>query len=521
MDGSSPDDIAGVALHKGTRVAEDGLWIGWAQVDLTPQQPVYLGGQHYARISEGVLDPLTATAMVYESVREGQPPVRGGMVSCDFSAVPDTLRNQVRQHLSQQLLDLDPQSVFIGATHTHTAPDVRLPSDDASGTGRQRPAGLDEKMGVMSPDAYVAMASRRIADAIVQAWSSRQLGGVGFGLDHAVVGYNRRMAYYTGETKTRGNPNHPQFSHIEGGADATVNLFYTWNRQQKLTGVIVNIACPSQVGEHGFSISADFWHEAREEIRRQLGDDVFILPQNSAAGDICPGHPRTMIEWAGQQRMWRLKGIDQRRAIGQRIAYAVVQTLPLAQQEVDWQPTVMQEVTTVHLERNPVSPEDVQEANTQAAICQENYAQLTRELADHPHMQREARWYVPMTLAHGRMCWNQRVQKRFDDPAKDQPQPVTMHVLRIGEVAFATNPFELYLDYAHQIKARSKAVQTFIVQHVGPGTYLPTLRALAGKSYGAGPASVLVGPRGGRQLVDATVQAINALWPEPETDPES
>ena len=36
------------------------------------------------------------------------------------------------------------------------------------------------------------------------------------------------------------------------------------------------------------------------------------------------------------------------------------------------------------------------------------------------------------------------------------------HILRIGTVAFATNPFELFLDYANRIKARSFAEQTFI-----------------------------------------------------------
>ncbi len=50
-----------------------------------------------------------------------------------------------------------------------------------------------------------------------------------------------------------------------------------------------------------------------------------------------------------------------------------------------------------------------------------------------------------------------------------------LHVIRLGEVAFATNPFELYLDYAVRIQARSHAGQTFLVQIAnGTGSYLPS-----------------------------------------------
>jgi len=90
--------------------------------------------------------------------------------------------------------------------------------------------------------------------------------------------------------------------------------------------------------------------------------------------------------------------------------------------------------------------------------------------------------------------------------------PVELHVLRLGDVAMATNPFELFLDYGIQIKGRSRAVLTFISQltcdYQG---YLPTRRAVAGGDYSA--VNHTVGPKGGRLLVDESVKAINALWP--------
>jgi hypothetical protein len=94
------------------------------------------------------------------------------------------------------------------------------------------------------------------------------------------------------------------------------------------------------------------------------------------------------------------------------------------------------------------------------------------------------------------------------------------HVLRIGDIAIATNPFELYIDYGVQMKARSPAEQTFVIQLAGDsGRYLPTPKAIDGGSYSALPVSNRVGPEGGQVLVEETVKAIRALWPAavPET----
>jgi len=64
------------------------------------------------------------------------------------------------------------------------------------------------------------------------------------------------------------------------------------------------------------------------------------------------------------------------------------------------------------------------------------------------------------------------------------------------------------------MKACSKAVQTFVVQLVGPGTYLPTDKAIRGGHYSAVVHSSLVGPEGGNVLVEMTVEIINSLWTE-------
>jgi hypothetical protein len=91
--------------------------------------------------------------------------------------------------------------------------------------------------------------------------------------------------------------------------------------------------------------------------------------------------------------------------------------------------------------------------------------------------------------------------------------PVELHVLRVGDAAFATNPFECFLDFGLRIKARSPAPQTFCVQlAAGYEGYLPTARAVRGGHYGAEVASNEVGPEGGQVLVNRTLDRLRELW---------
>jgi hypothetical protein len=112
--------------------------------------------------------------------------------------------------------------------------------------------------------------------------------------------------------------------------------------------------------------------------------------------------------------------------------------------------------------------------------------------------------------------WPQRLRaviECFDGLRIAEPVPVEIHVLRIGNIVLATNPFELFLDYGLRIKARSPASQTMVIQlAAGRGSYLPTERAVRGGGYGAMPAVATVGPEGGKELVEETLQMIQDLF---------
>ncbi len=474
------------------------LRIGWAQADITPPEPTMIAGQFHARVSEGVRDPITASVLVLD---EGDTHVV--FVSCDLVAISDELHEAVAKRIGPD--GPDATALIMNATHTHTAPEIR-PRGDAPGHTVE---AVGVELDVMGVEEYVEFAADRIAAAVDEAWRGRAAGSVAFGLGYAVVGRNRRWVDTAGRSTMYGNTNVPEFSHIEGYEDHSVNVLATYDGAGELTGVVVNVPCTAQETESLFEISADFWHEAREELRRRLGAGLFVLPQASAAGD---QSPHLLYEKRAAARMLELKGRDERTEIGQRIADAVEEVLGWLEGARGDTPLLRHEVVTPQLPLRRLSEEDVRTALAEAEQWRERYEAEKRRLEEHPELRDEPRWYVEVTKCYRRMTWFLGVAERFERQQRDPRMPVRLHVVQLGDVAFATNPFEYYLDFGIYIKVRSPAVQTFVVQLAGPGTYVPSARSIAGGGYGSVPASTPIGPEGGREVAELTVETLLRMW---------
>ena len=90
--------------------------------------------------------------------------------------------------------------------------------------------------------------------------------------------------------------------------------------------------------------------------------------------------------------------------------------------------------------------------------------------------------------------------------------------MRIGDIAFVSTSFELYMDYYHRIQARSPFEQTFMIQlcaqpvkYGGVLGYVATERAVAGKGYSAIPFSCKVSPKGGQQFVENVIENLKEM----------
>jgi hypothetical protein len=181
---------------------------------------------------------------------------------------------------------------------------------------------------------------------------------------------------------------------------------------------------------------------------------------------------------------------------------------------IEWDPAFEHRMEIVELSRRMIGIEDVNNALKESETYKEQYNKLLLEIQRNPDIKQKPRWYTDISRIYTLMKRGQSVKERFELEKVQPKMPVEVHVVRIGDVVIATNPFELYLDYGMRIKGRSPAVQTFLVQLTGSGSYLPPSRSVAGGSYGAVPASTLMGPEGGQELVEKTLEIINSIWEE-------
>jgi hypothetical protein len=311
---------------------------------------------------------------------------------------------------------------------------------------------VSKDQGVMKASEYADFFVERVARAAVDAWQSRKPGGMSWALGHAVVGWNRRAHYSNGSTTMYGQTNRPDFANLEGYEDHGVEMLFFWGLNKAPTGIVINIACTAQETEGLSEVSADFWHDVRMEVRRRLSKDVFILPQCATAGDVSP---HLLFRSRAEEIMRQRRGLSSRQEIARRIVDAVESCIPLAKQDIQSRTIFKHTVAKINLppQEPPVLP-----------------------------------FYTTDTIT-----------------------PIEFHVIRLGDVAITTNPFEIYLDYGIRIKARSPAVLTFLVQlscqHCG---YLPTEKGVQGGGYSAD--KYVVGPKGGQVLVDETIRHLNALW---------
>lgn len=469
--------ISGIGVIAGQHSRASELYVGGATTSITPDQPVALAGQMHTRIAKTVESECTATALALES-RDGDRVLDHAiLVSCDLVGIREGVLEKVRQRIKEQLPEFDVTKLVLNATHTHTAPVMRegiyeLPAD-----------------GIMQPSEYHDFLTQRIADVAVKAWQSRKPGATGWGMGHAAVAQNRRSVYADGHAAMYGSTNKDDFRGFEGYEDNAIDVLFFWTGDQKLFATAINVPCPSQEVESHREVNADFWHTVRESLRAKYGEDLLVLGWTGAAGD---QSPHLMFRKRAEERMRNLRGNTRLQEISRRIVTAWEEAYAGAKQEIHTDAELVHSVKTIELPVRIVTDQEVAIAKAKVAECLKDPAK---------------QW---------RVRWEQNVVDRYDSQQDGTSKPYSMelHAIRIGDVAIATNDFELFTDFGIQMKARSPALQTFLIQLCGPGTYIPTDFAMRGGGYSAIIESSVVGPKGGQVLTDQTVQQLKQLFPD-------
>jgi hypothetical protein len=468
------------------------MFAGWSSVNITPIKKVSLYGQYYERISEGVHDSLYATALAIESRNnDGSSFEQTVMISCDIVGIQKILLNKLRERLAGKINSLDVNKILMFATHTHTAPSIVDDSFDRLNWTEWKKLSKDE---YMHPNEYLEFLVERLEQVVIEAWNNRKPSKVSIELGHAVVGHCRRTVF-DDRAVMYASPDTANFLRIEGPSDHGVELMYFWDMSDKLTGVIVNVACPAQVVEGMNVISADYFGAARRQIKERISEDVYVLPQIVPAGD---QSPRDLIR-RGKSENNMSNDFEGMEELGSRVADAVIKKLESARKKAQSDLIFNHSVEDIYLPIRKVTQGEVEWA-------QKNYDDLMKNY----NSESEIQGRDLVKLIDYRAIF---VRKKAQEKASFFK--IELHAIRLGDAAFITNPFELYIEYGLRIKARSKAKQTFAIQlSCGKGAYLPTRKALAGGSYGANVSNGIVGHEGGDLLVEHSVTAINRFWGE-------
>ena len=486
--------------------------IGWSEVSIVPEgRKVNLVGQFYERISDVVETPITVTGLAIES---GDDAVI--FVSCDLGNTPYSLLEAVRDALPDSF---PKEKLIINAIHTHTSFGYASRTDTLTKVRdvleKMLPEGCGYKSIVDDKDPTIfggeearVFLVERIAKAALSAWENRKEGCYATGFGRAAVGMCRRVCYDDGSAKMWGDTNSANFTELESGNDSGIELLFTYDLNKKLTGVVANVACPAQVLEHQSFISSDYMGKLKRIIREKYGNDVNLLGLISPAGDMCP---RDMIRWVDAEielkdpnierevilprkadpSMFDIKGCEK---VAKRIANEVFWALEEVDSYVSEAPIVHKTIK-LDLPLRRVTPKEYEES---LAVIKSFAEKVTGDInyADNARLQ--------IHSGNVGRYWLQQTRDMFT---------IEMHVLRFGDIAIATNPFELFLNYGNQIRARSLAKQTFLIQlSCGSFNYLPTEKAEKGSHYSAFIGSGMAGHEAGNLLVRKTLSEINELF---------
>ena len=483
------------------------LLIGWAQRNITPDGPALMEGQMYPRVSRYVHDPITATALALENKEQ-----QAVLVSLDMTEVPLHAMEPLRNALSVRE-DIPFDMISFHVTHTHNSTsfyDDFLREDNKKVYDEDILPPFDAPDNMVCGEAGQKFLVEKLASLIISAWDSRKPGGISYAHDYAAVAFNRRPQFCREqgvETVMYGDCAQKDFVCFESGTDTAVELLYTWDEQGTVTGVACNVPCPAQVHELHCYLTADYWAPTRQLIREKLGRNVYVLPMCGAAGDLAPvdlvhtskTNGEALKKWGGQTcevfRDFDMTLLCQN--IGERISEAVARGYKTAKNYIDYAPVFRHEILQMSL---PIRQ-----------VCEEDYRRADEEVR---RIHRQFSKDRPMAMADLVMAFEpQGVILRYRQQMLSTEYSFQCHILRIGNIAIATNPFELYHAFAQRIKARAPAEQVFVVQLAnGLGGYLPTRAAVEGGSYSAKPASTVCGPEGGDVLVEKTLNVLERLW---------
>lgn len=425
---------------------------------MTPQKPLFLYGYpHVERISEGVHDPLYASAMVLSN---GACTL--ALCALDVVFVTKPLAARIREAVHRET-GIPPDHILVSCTHTHSGPV----------TARMLSNREDPVVPGPDPD-YVNLLVESAAQAIVRAHQTQRPAELALATaDARGLGGNRRVP--------------------GGQADPQVPVLVVRDGSTHAIMTLSTVFCmhPTVLHEDSRLVSADFPGYARQYLKRRFGQDVAVLYHTGPEGDQSPRH------WVKANTFGEARRLGE--ALGARIENAVA-----ALGEADFHMFISLSSARSEVVLAPRTFPPPEEAERKLNLARRRFEEL-KESGQAPAEVRTAEcdlFGAEESAALARAAADGTLGKAMEDVL-----PVEIQVLAIDGSVFVCLPGEWFVDYSLQIKHRSP-VRTFVICLANGELqgYIVTPAAEAEGGYEAG--NSLFPSRAGGIIVEEALRAI-------------
>ena len=437
--------------------------IGAAQVNITPNRPINLAGSFEVRRTAEVFSLLYASAVVM-----GEGDRRFVWVSCDLLLLDVETTSELRRKIAGRV-GTTSTNVFISCTHTHNGP------------------SLARLFPYLEPDAeLVAHTKELIIQSAVNAAEKMCEARMGYAHGQAPATFNRRYVNASGKGHTNPGPQDTDIVCREGPEDQQVQVVWFETPAGKLLAVMVNFSAHPTLTFWEPVISADFPGEIRNILQAVHGAGLPVLYLQGAAGNTSPLN----FDRPGSTPLGR----EGARRVGQAVGGEVLKIMALERESVINNPQISATTAVIDLPIRDAGKEDITPEVAIAYIREHPLERLN--ITDETQMRP---WYFAKCMVE--------IQ---EEASFRKSWPIELSILRIGPVAFATNPGELFVEYQIAVKKRTSVPVLISELTNGYCGYIITKRAWKNGSYEACLAlSSKISPVGGRMIVDKTLELLN------------
>ncbi len=430
------------------------MQIGLQITDITPPLGVEMAGHFVRRHASEVHDPLTAHAMVLSDDN-----TTIALVGTDLVGMPDQVARSARERIAN-FTGIPPENMMIWGTHTHAGPVV-------SGLGLFREGDDD----------YTALLPKLLAGAVASASESTEETSTRIGVGKEThISFNRRYRMADGSVQTNPGVGNPAVQASDGPIDPDVGVLYL-QRRGSVCGALVNFANHLDVlGSGNTWYSADFPYYMRQTLADAYGDGFFGLFGNGACGNI------NHINVFGRRRQG---GYDHARRMGRILAGDVLKT-EFESTEVDLCP-LWAESVMVELPLREFSDEQIAEFRRVLEETEDLEGQISSGNFERGRAKRS------LALVESGIT----------------SEDVEVQVLGMGPLVIVGIPGEYFVEFGLQIKKRSPADFTFLIELAnGYKGYIPTEAAFRAGAYEG--SSARYAPEAGQMLADSAINIVES-----------